>query len=140
MARVIDRCHCEFAGLKISGSYSGYFDPPEEQQILAEIRSTRPHILSVALGSAFQEYWIERNQATHAVPFCMGVGGSFDVLAGDLLRAPLWMQKNGLEWLFRLLQEPTRMWQRYLTSNPVFAWLVWKEIIRTASGCLQKRC
>ena len=131
VAKVVDSCQSKFSGLQVAGWHSGYFDASEEQLILADIRSTQPHILFVALGSPYQEYWLESHQAELDVPFSMGVGGSFDVLAGELRRAPLWMQKRGLEWLFRLLQEPTRMWQRYLTTNLMFAWLVWKEVIRS---------
>jgi len=64
------------------------------------------------------------------VPFSMGVGGSFDVIAGLTKRAPLWMQKCGLEWLFRLYQEPRRLWRRYLIGNPIFLWLVVKELAK----------
>ena len=61
------------------------------------------------------------------VPFCMGVGGSFDIIAGRTKRAPLWMQNIGMGWFYRLLQEPKRMWKRYAATNPVFVWMVMKE-------------
>jgi len=64
------------------------------------------------------------------VPFCMGVGGSFDIVAGKTQRAPLWMQNAGLEWFYRILQEPGRMWKRYAKTNPVFIWMVLRELIR----------
>lgn len=133
IVKLVSRCESEFSGLKISGWHSGYFDASEEQQVISDIRSSRPHILFVAMGSPLQEYWLEGNCHSLGVPFCMGVGGTFDVLAGNLRRAPLWMQTNGLEWLFRLLQEPTRMWRRYLRSNLMFSWLVWKEHVRHRS-------
>lgn len=128
LARLINRCQKKFPELQIAGWHSGYFAAAEEEQIIATIKRSRPHVLLVAMGSPLQEYWLESHSSELGVPFCMGVGGSFDVLAGDLPRAPLWMQKHGLEWLFRLLQEPTRLWRRYLRTNSVFAWLVWKEI------------
>ena len=128
LARLINRCQKKFPELQIAGWHSGYFAAAEEEQIIATIKRSRPHVLLVAMGSPLQEYWLESHSSELGVPFCMGVGGSFDVLAGDLPRAPLWMQKHGLEWLFRLLQEPTRLWRRYLRTNSAFAWLVWKEI------------
>ncbi len=64
------------------------------------------------------------------VPFCMGVGGSFDIIAGKTLRAPLWMQEMGMEWFYRILQEPKRMWKRYAKTNPVFIWMVLRELIK----------
>jgi N-acetylglucosaminyldiphosphoundecaprenol N-acetyl-beta-D-mannosaminyltransferase len=131
VTKVVSGCKSEFSGVKIVGWHSGYFDAAEEQQIISDIRSCQPHILFVALGSPLQEFWLENNHTDLAVPFSMGVGGSFDVLAGNLRRAPLWMQRRGLEWLFRLLLEPRRMWKRYLKTNLVFAWLVWKEHFRS---------
>ncbi len=68
------------------------------------------------------------------VPFCMGVGGSFDIVAGKTKRAPLWMQNVGLEWLYRIYQEPRRMWKRYAKTNPVFCWLLAKEILKKGIG------
>ena len=133
VVRLVSRCKGEFSGLRIAGWHSGYFDASEEQQIIADIRSCQPHILFVAFGSPLQECWLESNHVDLGVPFCMGVGGSFDVLAGHLRRAPLWMQKRGLEWLFRLLQEPVRMWRRYLKTNLAFCWLVWREHARHRS-------
>ena len=65
------------------------------------------------------------------IPFIMGVGGSFDVIAGKISRAPCWMQKYGLEWLYRLIQEPKRMWKRYFYTNTMFIWLVLKEKVRS---------
>lgn len=130
VARLVVRCEGEFSGLKIAGWHSGYFDAAEEQQLISDIRAVRPHILFVAMGSPLQEFWLYENCQDLGVPFCMGVGGTFDVLAGNLRRAPLWMQANGLEWLFRLLQEPTRMWRRYLKTNVVFSWLVWRDLVR----------
>jgi N-acetylglucosaminyldiphosphoundecaprenol N-acetyl-beta-D-mannosaminyltransferase len=95
-------------GLIIAGFHHGYFTPDEERQVLDRIREARPHILAVGLGTPRQELWLARHQASLQVPIGIGVGGSFDVLAGRVQRAPRWMQARGLEWLYRLLREPWR--------------------------------
>jgi len=64
------------------------------------------------------------------VPFCMAVRSSFDIIAGRIKRAPLWMQKSGLEWIYRIYQEPRRMWKRYAKTSPVFVWMVVKEYVK----------
>ena len=85
-------------------------------------------MLFVAITSPFQENFLYKNkEILKSVNFKMGVGGSFDVISGVTKRAPLWMQKNGLEWFYRILQEPKRMWKRYLVGNSKFIYLVFKE-------------
>ncbi|MDR7433906.1 MAG: WecB/TagA/CpsF family glycosyltransferase [Armatimonadota bacterium] len=113
-----------YPGLRVVGTHHGYFRPEEEEGILARIQGNRPHLLFVALGVPAQEAWIARHRDILGVPVSIGVGGSFDVLSGRLRRAPRWMQRLGLEWLFRLLQEPWR-WRRIL-ALPRFVWLVAK--------------
>lgn len=94
--------------LIICGTHHGYFSPDEERQVLDRIREARPHILAVALGAPRQEIWLARHQARLEVPVGIGIGGSLDVLAGQVQRAPRWMQERGLEWLYRLIREPWR--------------------------------
>lgn len=96
----------KYPGLIIAGTHHGYF---KDLPIINIIKSARADILLVALAMPFQEEWIAANIKELGVPVVMGVGGSFDVLSGNLKRAPLWMQKAGLEWLFRLIQEPGRI-------------------------------
>ena len=108
----------KFPQLKISGSAHGYFDAEEEKRILLDISSQKPRIVFVGLNIPFQEKWIDRNRANFQGMCVMGVGGSFDVLSGNLIRAPTWIQTCGLEWLFRLIQEPWR-WKRVFTIPPV---------------------
>ncbi len=98
-----------YPGLRVVGSHHGYFQEKEEERILADIQRIRPALLLVAMGAPRQEKWIYRHKK--ALPPCtvMGVGGSFDVLAGKSRRAPLWMQKAGLEWFYRILKEPNRL-------------------------------
>lgn len=91
----------------------GYFKPEQQAEILAAIQTAKPEILFVALGVPRQEAWIAQQRQHLAIPVMMGVGGSFDVLSGRLQRAPLWMRKAHLEWLYRLYQQPSR-WRRML--------------------------
>ncbi|WP_066633888.1 WecB/TagA/CpsF family glycosyltransferase [Desulfolucanica intricata] len=112
-------------GLQVAGTHHGYFAPEEEPEVLEKIKGARPDLLFVALGAPRQELWIEANRQTLGVPVAMGVGGSFDVIAGRVPRAPLWLQRLKLEWLGRLIKEPRR-WRRMLVL-PKFAWMVIKR-------------
>lgn len=111
----------KFPGANIVGTYcppKATFDTPEEQaKIQAVVRAARPDVLLVAFGAPKQEKWIAQNKALLQVPVCVGVGGSFEMACGKIKRAPRWMQKTGLEWGFRLAQEPQRLWRRYLLRD-----------------------
>jgi N-acetylglucosaminyldiphosphoundecaprenol N-acetyl-beta-D-mannosaminyltransferase len=96
------------------------------------IRAAKPSLLFVALGAPKQEYWIYEHGLRLSVPISMGVGGSFEMVAGVVGRAPLWMQNIGCEWLYRLSLEPRRMWRRYLIGNYKFAEIVARQRIRKA--------
>ena len=112
----------------IAGYRNGYFDKSEEESIADHIAASGAHILFVAISSPTKENFLfENKNRLSNVNFIMGVGGSFDVVSGKVKRAPLWMQKIGLEWFYRFLQEPGRMWKRYLIGNSKFIWLVLKE-------------
>lgn len=111
-----------YPGLEISGAYSGSPELKDEEPILARINEARPKLLFVAYGAPQQDLWVRRNRARLGSVVAMGVGGSFDYISGRVNRAPLWMRRLGLEWLFRLLHEPWR-WRRMLRL-PVFASLV----------------
>lgn len=116
-----------YPGLAIAGTRSGFFAPDEEPTVLETLRQARPDVLLVALGVPRQEKWIARHQAELGVPVAMGVGGSFDVLANRVKRAPAGFQRLHLEWLYRLIQEPWR-WKRMGSTLPRFAWLVmWQK-------------
>jgi len=118
----------DFPGINIAGWHDGYFKEGEEERaVLDDIKMSRPDILFVAMETPKKEYWIRDNLEYLQVPVCMGVGGSFDVAAGFTKRAPLCMQRSGLEWFFRFLKEPGRMWKRYLVTNSLFIWFVLKE-------------
>lgn len=97
-----------YPGLRIVGTRHGFFKEQDESEIVQQIIEAKPDILLAALGVPKQEKWLSRNLAKLNVPVCMGVGGTFDVMAGAVQRAPLWMQRASLEWLFRLIQQPQR--------------------------------
>jgi len=116
-------------GLKIAGAYSppvGRLSHDDNDRILDMVRRAAPELLFVALGAPRQDLWIRQHQARLQVPVAMGVGCVLDLLAGTVRRAPLWMQHSGLEWAFRLGQEPQRLWRRYLLNDlPTLARLAW---------------
>lgn len=111
----------------IAGYRNGYYQKEEEAEIARQIANSGADILFVAITSPKKEIFLNKYKSIIKVPFKMGVGGSFDVVAGIVKRAPLWMQKAGLEWFFRVIQEPRRMWRRYLTTNSAFIYMVLKE-------------
>lgn len=119
----------KFPGAVVAGFHHGYFRPEDEPQIVADIRAARADILFVAMSSPRKEEFLARWYGELGVPVCHGVGGSFDVLAGKVHRAPLVWQKLGLEWLYRVLQEPRRMWRRYLVTNTWFCYLLLSELL-----------
>ncbi|MGQ9730374.1 MAG: WecB/TagA/CpsF family glycosyltransferase [Candidatus Zipacnadales bacterium] len=119
-------------GLVVAGTHHGYFAPEEEPEIIARIREAQPAVLFVAFGIPKQEKWIHAHMEELGVPVCIGVGGSFDVISGRLRRAPLWMQRWGLEWLFRVCQEPRRLPR--LKALPQMAWLALRALLRGERG------
>ena len=115
----------------IVGYRNGYFDKSEEALVAKQIESSGANILFVAMPTPIKENFLFINKkALKSVEFIMGVGGSFDVVSGITKRAPKWMQQCGLEWFFRLLQEPRRMFKRYLIGNTKFVLLVLKELFK----------
>jgi len=123
-----------YPGIEIAGFRDGYFGPDNHSGIVEEIRASRAHILFVGMPSPFKETWCERHRQRLEVPVIMGVGGSFDVLAGFIRRAPRWVQSVGLEWFWRLLMEPRKLWKRYLTTNIEFIGLASREIVARRLG------
>jgi N-acetylglucosaminyldiphosphoundecaprenol N-acetyl-beta-D-mannosaminyltransferase len=124
-AEVMRRAH---PGIAITGTSCPPFgfehDPEENARIVEAVRSAAPDILFVGLGSPKQEKWILANRSLLGVPVSIGVGVTFEFVAGMVRRAPLWMQTAGLEWLWRLIMEPRRLWRRYLVEDTRFLWLV----------------
>lgn len=117
-----------YPGLTIAGTYAGSPDPAEEEEIGARIRAASPHILLVAYGAPRQDLWLKRNLPRLNVAVGIGVGGTLDYISGRVRRAPAWMRRYGLEWLYRLFRQPWR-WRRML-SLPAFAALVLAETLR----------
>jgi len=115
----------------IAGYRNGYFLEKEEEDIAKKISKSGANILFVAITSPKKEIFLNKYKYhLKNINFIMGVGGSFDVIVGKTSRAPLWMQNIGMEWFFRFIQEPRRMWKRYLVGNSKFIWMVFKELIR----------
>jgi N-acetylglucosaminyldiphosphoundecaprenol N-acetyl-beta-D-mannosaminyltransferase len=116
-----------FPGLVIAGTYFPPFrplTPEEDDQVVGMINETSPDVVWVGLGSPKQERWMAAHVGRVEAPTLIGVGAAFDFLTGRKRQAPRWMQRSGLEWLFRLLTEPRRLWRRYLVNNPLFVLLV----------------
>jgi N-acetylglucosaminyldiphosphoundecaprenol N-acetyl-beta-D-mannosaminyltransferase len=103
------------------------------REVLDQIASAKPHVLFVGLGAPKQEFFIDHHIRSLRVPLVIGIGGSFEILSGKLRRAPAWMQSSGLEWAYRLSQEPARLWRRYLIGNSEFLWHVVKSRLTSVS-------
>ena len=131
---LVEQSRAQHPRIEIAGFRDGYFGPDDHQAIVEEIRASAAHMLFVGMPTPFKETWCERHRHRLDVPVIMGVGGSFDVLAGFIKRAPRWVQLLGLEWFWRLLMEPRKLWKRYLTTNGEFIWLVGREIIARRLG------
>lgn len=116
-----------YPGLTISGVASGYFSPCEAARRARAIAASGARLLFVGMGAPLQEQFIEQHWAALGVNVAIGVGGSFDVLAGKRWRAPLLAQRLGLEWAFRAVQEPGRLLPRYLETSTRFLWLIGRE-------------
>ncbi len=133
LERVVRRLRLEHPALRIAGTQHGYFDASEERTIVRQIAARGPDIVFVAMGSPAKERFLSRWKNDLGAKFVMGVGGSFDVYGGVVQRAPYWMQRVGCEWLYRLLQEPKRMWRRYLTEDARFLSILLREVLRMAT-------
>ncbi|MCQ2559449.1 MAG: WecB/TagA/CpsF family glycosyltransferase [Clostridia bacterium] len=119
------RAELQYPGLKMVGTEHGYFKPEEEAALVQRIKAAQPDLLFVALGAPRQEFWIQQYQELLQIPLAMGVGGSLDVLSGRISRIPRWMQKLNLEWLGRIVRQPSRLKRNLVLVK--FVWLVWKK-------------
>jgi N-acetylglucosaminyldiphosphoundecaprenol N-acetyl-beta-D-mannosaminyltransferase len=128
-----------YPGLKISGFRNGFFNADDEHLIIEMINSVNTDILFLGLPSPKKELFVEKNKNLLNVKYMLGVGGYFDIISGITKRAPHWMQRIGMEWFYRFLQEPVRMWRRYLIGNFKFIWLVVKERITRKKNKPRKR-
>jgi len=119
-----------FPKMIIAGSYAPAFKPQvwqEDQGIIEQINDSAADIIWVGLGSPKQDFWMSVNRPLLKAPVIVGAGAAFDFLSGSKVQAPKWMQKNGLEWFFRLCTEPRRLWKRYLIGNSLFIIYLVKE-------------
>lgn len=122
-----------YPGLLICGTQDGYHPAQAEPEIVAAIRASNADVVLVALGAPRQEAWIARNMAATGATVALGVGGLFDYYSGRIPRAPVWMRRLNLEWLFRLAQEPGRLWRRYVVGNVVFLGRIGIDWLRARS-------
>jgi N-acetylglucosaminyldiphosphoundecaprenol N-acetyl-beta-D-mannosaminyltransferase len=132
VADLLAKTEHERHGIRVAGTYCPPFRPlteAEEQEVQTMICAAKPDILWVGLSTPKQEKWMYEHRDRIHVPVMLGVGAAFDMNTGRLKRAPQWMQDSGLEWLFRLVIEPRRLWRRYLIEGSRFAWAVWLEHI-----------
>jgi len=124
-------------GLRIAGIYSppiGPFSDADNRRMIRLIRRAQPDMLFVAFGAPRQDLWIGQHRRELGVPVCVGVGGTFNFLAGRVPRAPRWMQRAGMEWLHRLIQDPRRLWRRYLVHDvPLFGRFILARLIPSRS-------
>lgn len=120
----------QYPEIKIAGFRNGYFSKNDWPVVAQELKDSGAQIVFVGITSPLKEYLVEYLQKEGVEAVLMGVGGSFDVVSGRIPRAPLFMQKAGLEWLFRVLQEPGRLWKRYLIGNTRFIISVYREKYR----------
>lgn len=125
LTTMIGRLRERYPNLVIVGQHNGYWS--NDNEVIDAVRRTRPHFLFLAIPSPRKEYWLSQHLESLAVPFVMGVGGTFDVVAGKVRRAPRWVQRIGCEWVYRVAQEPRRMWKRYLQGNSAFLVLTARE-------------
>jgi N-acetylglucosaminyldiphosphoundecaprenol N-acetyl-beta-D-mannosaminyltransferase len=128
VAAAVANAQGRYPGLPVAGYHHGYFWDDEEE-VVAKVRESGAKLLFVAITSPKKEQFIARWNQELGVGFAMGVGGTFDILAGKTRRAPKWMQNAGLEWLYRVVQEPRRMWKRYLVTNSRFAAMLARELL-----------
>ena len=139
LAHLRSRRASRLPALKIAGSHDGYFSDADATTVAEDIRASGADMLFLAMPSPSKEIFLGDWGPSLGVPVLHGVGGSFDVLAGITKRAPLRWQKLGLEWLYRVIQEPGRMWRRYLTTNGKFIALVSRDLIRRQSPYTRSR-
>lgn len=129
LQRTVAEIQNRYPSLKIAGFRNGYFSEEDETSVICGINESRPDLLLIGMSTPQKELWGDRHLHSLNVAVCQGVGGSFDVLAGLTTRAPSWMQRYGLEWFYRLMQEPRRLWRRYLETNCAFVWLVLVDLM-----------
>lgn len=130
LIKMIEVIKNKYPKLKIAGYRNGYFLPSDDEIIVSDINTSGADILFIGISSPKKEMWAYKYKVQIDVPVIIGVGGSFDVLAGVISRAPKWMQKMGLEWFYRIIMEPRRMLLRYLKTNLYFVFVVLRHLLK----------
>ncbi len=133
--RMVARLRMRYPSLRVAGVYSPPFHPmtaTEDEAMVRRINATAPDVVWVGLSTPKQERWMAAHVSRVSAPVLVGVGAAFDFHAGVKRQAPRWMQRSGLEWSFRLMTEPRRLWKRYLVNNPLFLWKIGVQQLRTA--------
>ncbi|MEX2222735.1 MAG: WecB/TagA/CpsF family glycosyltransferase [Candidatus Rokuibacteriota bacterium] len=130
LAAAVSRMTRDYRRVRLVGHHHGYFTPEEEPALVAAIAGAHPDILLVGISSPKKERFLAQWSDQLGARVCHGVGGSFDVLAGKVRRAPPSWQRLGLEWLYRVKQEPRRLWRRYLVTNSMFCALIFAALVR----------
>jgi N-acetylglucosaminyldiphosphoundecaprenol N-acetyl-beta-D-mannosaminyltransferase len=134
--KLTDRLKARFPKLNVTGTYSPPFrplTPQEDREIVHTINATKPDIVWVGISTPKQERWMAEHVKLLSAPVLIGVGAAFDFHAGLKKQAPAWMQKSGLEWSYRLMSEPRRLWLRYAVNNPFFLWLIFLQALTRKS-------
>ena len=126
----VRRIEMDYPNLRVAGYRNGYFKPDEIPEIAKAVAATKPDFLFLGMGSPMKERLADEWKNEFGATVIQGVGGSFDVMAGLVNRAPVWMQRIGMEWLYRVSQEPRRMFWRYFKTNSVCLWLFGKALLR----------
>jgi len=129
---VVRRATAEHPGLVVAGARDGYFGTDEFEAVADEVAAAEPDVLFIAMTTPKKENLLRVIGQRGQLPVAHGVGGSFDVYAGKVKRAPRWMQRVGLEWAYRVLQEPRRLFMRYAVTNAKFVWLLLRNLVRPA--------
>lgn len=130
LRKACDAVTARYPNISFAGMHDGYFPADREQEIVKDIRESRADCLFIAMPTPRKERFLSAYRDQLQVPFIMGVGGSFDVLASVVTRAPPLMQEFGLEWLYRIYQEPSRMWWRYCRTNTIFAGMMLSALVK----------
>ncbi|MDN3185220.1 WecB/TagA/CpsF family glycosyltransferase [Enterococcus faecalis] len=130
LEKMVAKIHQGYPKLNILGYHHGYFN--NEREVVDRIKNVRPDMLFVGITSPYKEYFIHKYKYELNAKLLMGVGGSFDVLSGNLKRAPKWMQLAGLEWFFRFIQEPKRLFKRYCIENIIFLKIIFRERLESS--------
>ncbi len=139
LAKLEQKLRERFPDIRLVGSAGPFGDQGALDAVVPQIRAADPHVVWCAFGAPKQELWMHRNATALAPALVLGVGAAFEFHAETKKRAPAWMQRSGLEWLFRLVTEPRRLWARYLRTNTAFCVLVAREFLRGRSNARQSR-